>query len=357
MAIDFSPDRWEVLKENYRLWWEGKRFIASVELSGRDVGRPMPKAPLLAQANCHDFSVSAEDVIDRVDYELSGNVYLGDAFPFFSLNAFGPSAGALLLGAKADNSTGNMWCSPPNDTPITELHFEFDPNNIWLNRIKDICHAAVKRWKGQVLVGNCSISGAFDTLAVFRTTEELLIDLYDYPEEVERLVWEIHHLHFRIFDEINSVLFPVNPGYSDWLRPYSDTPYLTLQSDFAFMIGPDMFDRFVKPELEACVNRLGRSMYHLDGVGQLAHLDSLLQIEKLDAVQWMPGAGAKPQAEWPEVYQKVIAAGKSVHGGGLDTAIKLIDQIGNSGRFMAATEKEELSEEAHYRRKLAELGL
>ena len=48
------------------------------------------------------------------------------------------------------------------------------------------------------------------------------------------------------------------------------------------LISPQMFDEFAKPELEATCERLPRAFYHLDGPGQLPHLDSLLEIENLN---------------------------------------------------------------------------
>ena len=78
------------------------------------------------------------------------------------------------------------------------------------------------------------------------------------------------------------------------------------------MISPEMFDEFVKPELIESSLKLPRTFYHLDGSGQLSHLDSLLTIQTLDGVQWVPGAGNPECAEWPEVYQKISAAGKKI---------------------------------------------
>ena len=78
------------------------------------------------------------------------------------------------------------------------------------------------------------------------------------------------------------------------------------------MIGPEMFDRFVKPELTASCRRLGNAFYHLDGRGQLPHLDSLLSIDELAGVQWVPGDGSPGITEWPEVYQKIKDAGKLI---------------------------------------------
>lgn len=84
------------------------------------------------------------------------------------------------------------------------------------------------------------------------------------------------------------------------------------QSDFSYMISPAMFARFVVPELRESCRRVDHGFYHLDGIGQLPHLDGLLQIEPLRGVQWVPGAGRKEPCQWPEVFNKILAAGKRI---------------------------------------------
>ncbi len=336
MPIDFSPARWDRVKQTYDAWWAGtlERPAVSIQLYGRDPGRPMPSAALLSQSTCMDLNVPADQVIDRIDYELSRITYLGDAFPYFNLDCFGPGVLAAFCGVRMDNSSGRVWFFPEKVVPLSELHLEYDANNVWLNRIKEICRAGMRRWQGQVLIGMADLGGILDILSSFRTTENLLMDLYDEPQEVERLIWEVHTLWHRCFDEINEALRPETPGYSDWLGIYSTQPCYVLQSDFAYMIGPDMFDRFVKPELTASCRRLPHSMYHLDGVGQLAHLDSLLQIQELNGVQWVPGDGMPGVTEWPDVQRKISRAGKRLHSwwGDLSALDVLKEQIGSGGR-------------------------
>ena len=92
-------------------------------------------------------------MVDRLDYELSTKIYLGDAFPFFDVGCFGPGALVAFLGARLDNSTGLVWFYPQEKLPITELHFEYDPDNIWFKRIKEICVVAMDRWQGQIMIG------------------------------------------------------------------------------------------------------------------------------------------------------------------------------------------------------------
>jgi len=361
MPIQFTREQWQIVRETYAAWWEGRlaRPLIAAAAYGVDPGRPQPPAPLLSQATCTDLRWSAEELVDRIDYELSQIRWMGDSFPFFNMDCFGPGVLAALLGGRLDNSSGRVWFFPDAEREIKDLHFSYDPGNAWLRRIKDIYRAGMERWQGQVLMGMLDLGGALDVLSTFRPSEKLLMDLYDHPEEVERLTWEIHELWFRVFDEINALIAPVTPGYSDWSTIYSAVPTYILQCDFAYMIGPKTFRRFALPELAASCRRLPRSFYHLDGVGELPHQDAILAIPALGGMQWIPGDGKPDCANWPEVYQKIHAAGKhmQVLGGSRDILDTVIEQVGDARGIHFRGLSVPLALEDDLRRDLAQYGL
>jgi hypothetical protein len=364
MGVDFNADRWARIREVYGKWWRNEldRPLIPVVLRGRDPGREVPDAPYLVQQNCADLSIPAEDIVDRIEYEISKLYFLGDAFPHFNMDCFGPGIMAAFLGARLDTSTGRVWFSPEEIVPIKELSFQYDPDNVWLNRIKDICRAAMERWQGNILMGMPDLGGVLDVLATFRPGEHLLLDLYDHPEEVKRLTWELHELWHRYYAEICQVLKPgrpgYNPGYVDWAHIYSDSPSYVPQCDFSYMLGPEMFDEFVLPEMEATCRRLSRTIYHLDGVGQLPHLDSLLSIEELDAVQWVPGDGKPGQTHWPEVYRKIVAAGKKIQiWEGFEGLAMISEQIGTLKGIHLTDIWEDIFRKEEMERMLAKYGV
>jgi len=361
MPIDFGLERWECIRKTYDLWWKGEldRPLVNMVLANRQPDRPRSTAPYLSQACCADLSIPVEDLIDTLDWSFSQLTYLADSFPMVNMTSFGPGVGAAFAGAILDNSTGGVWFhSPYPDRPIKDIHLEYDPNNIWLTRIKDIGAAAMKRWQGQVLVGMTDLGGNLDILQSFLTAEGLLMELYDNPQEVLRLLWEEHELWHRWYEDINSVLQPINPGFSDWSGIYSDRPSYILQCDFSYMIGPEMFAKFVRPELEATCKRLHRTIYHLDGKGQLPHLDQLLAMKDLDGVQWVCGAGNGPEEAWPEVRRKIGMSGKKAQTwGSLDTLQTLIEQAGTSKGIHHIAWWPDPADEAGARRKLAEFGI
>lgn len=331
MSIDFSRDRWAKIKEDARRFWDGKleRPLIQVALSGRDPGRPEPKLPWRPRTIMYGEDTPVAEVVDSYDYDLSRLKYLGDSFPCV-LPDFGPGIIAGFMGAQVEVGAETTWFHPTQIQEIAELEFQPEPGNFWLPRIKAFMKAAVERWEGQVQISMTDLGGNLDILSIFRPSERLLLDLYDHPEEVTRLTWQSHELWWRYFDELDAVLRPRNPGYTAWANIFSEKPYYMLQCDFSYMIGPEMFDEFVKPEIAAMCRRLGNSFYHLDGIGQLPHLDSLLTIKELKGVQWIPGAGQPDMAHWPEVYRKIRKAGKLIQlYGDMATLDAVVAQLGS----------------------------
>jgi hypothetical protein len=315
MPIDFTLERWEETKETHRLWWRGeldRPLVYAGLYEGRDPGVPVPDYPLLTNQNCSDFSLALGPLLDRLEYELSRQVFPGDSYPSINLNLFGPGMCSAFLGAEVECAPTTIWFHPPEEREIKDIHFEYNPDNPWLNRIKDLCAAAMEKWQGLVQLSMPDLGGTLDILSVFRPSEKLLLDLYDHPDEVQRLRWECHECWHRFYDEITDVLQPTNPGHTSWDGLFSNESYYILQCDFAYMISPEMFDEFVLEDLADSCKRLGASFYHLDGDGQLAHVKSLLGIDELDGIQWVPSSH-RPHVEWADFYCELLDAGKKLH--------------------------------------------
>ncbi len=361
--IDFDQTRWLDIKKSAERWWQGEldRPLVQIRLQGRDIDRQKPKLPYYEFTSFYDLSISEEMIIDRIDYQLGSTLYLGDAFPQFLPN-FGPGVLAAFLGARLQNGRETVWFHPRSALQLDELEFSFEKNNVWYQRLLTLIRAATARWQDQVQIGMTDLGGNLDILSAFRPGEKLIYDLYDQPNQVEKMLWQAHELWWRYFKNIQQESTPCNPGYSCWTPLFSEKSYYMLQCDFCYMIGPRLFEQFVKPELEATVAKLQNPFYHLDGPGQLKHLDSILTIERLKGVQWIPGAGQPDVTHWPEVYQKILSAGKrtqlfsnqSEHG--LEVLERLADQLGTL-KNVAYIHYGDISEEKTAGQVLAKYGV
>lgn len=101
------------------------------------------------------------------------------------------------------------------------------------------------------------------------------------------------------------------------------------------MISEDDFRNFSIPYLKEQTEKIDYTLYHLDGVDAIRHLDALLELKELNAIQWTPGYG-QPQGgdpRWYELYKRILAGGKSVMANWvtLDELEPLLDNVGNQG--------------------------
>lgn len=330
MAIDFAPQRWDAIKRNYTDWWAGRleRPLINIELTGRDAGMPRPYGDLMSVMR--DFDAPLDHILDHWEYHLASRSYVGDAYPNI-LPDFGAGVNAAFMGAQALITPETVWFSPEREVPMRELKFSYNPRECWYCRIRDIYRAAARRFDGSVCVGMTHLNNGIDPVARFFSGEGMLLALVDEPDEVQRLIGESHALFWRYFTELHGTMGESNPGYTCWCSMFSVEPHFILQSDFSYMISPRMFERFILPELQACCKLIPNAFYHLDGVGQLAHLDMILSIPELKGVQWIPGDGQPDMRHWQEVYRKIHRAGKLIQLiGGFEVLDAVAEQIGTA---------------------------
>ena len=314
MPVQFTRERMEAAVKAHEQWWNGQldRPLMSITLTGAHPAAGRARAPLLTQATCADTRWSAEELIEALDEALSTQEYLGDGYPRVNLDAFGPGVLAALCGARLDNSSGRVWFFPQREQEIADIHVRYDPDNPWAQRIRALYRAGGERWGGLVAMGMPDLGGVLDVAATLRGTENLLMDLLDEPEEVLRLTGEIEEAWYAAYEDFSAAMHAGIPGgcWSDWSGLLSPVPSYILQCDFSYMIGTDMFRRFVLPTLRRDSERLAHTIYHLDGIGELNHLDAVLSLPKLDAVQWVYGEGKPGPMHWLDVYRRIRAGGK-----------------------------------------------
>ena len=313
MPVHFDLDRLERVIDAHERWWNGTldRPLVSVTVPDAYDVPAHAAAPLLSQKTCADFSFSPGQIIDAIDENLSRCEFLGDAFPFVNFDAFGPGVLAAFCGAKLDNRSGSVWFWPDEERELADIHVRYDPQNKWAKRIKAIYRAGLEKWNGTVVMGLPDLGGVMDVAATFRGSENLLLDLYDDPDEVRRLCREIQDAWYAAYDDLAGVLAPQR-AFSHWSGLVSRKPSYITQCDFCYMIGSPMFREFVLDTLCEDTQRLEHTIYHLDGVGQLNHLDDILAIKDLSAVQWIYGDGKPSAVHWLDVYRRIAAAGKGM---------------------------------------------
>ncbi len=311
--INFTEEDWQRVERDTLAWWAGELRRPLVYLAVTDPAQmKIPEAPLYSYWSNYPLEMPADEIVERFEPWFATTKYYGDAFPWHWLN-FGPGIAAGFLGANVHSvrePSETVWFSRPKEIQLTDLHLAYDAANPWWLRVKEMTSTLVERYGSDLVVSHTDLGGNLDILASFRGTQELLFDLVDCPEEVDRLTGAITELWLRYYDEQHNLMLSTGRGTSSWAPIWSQGKTYMLQSDFAYMISPAMFERFVVPDLTACCNHLDHGFYHLDGKGQIRHLDLLLSIKRLRGIQWIPGDGQLPPHEWLPLLKRIRDGGK-----------------------------------------------
>jgi hypothetical protein len=77
------------------------------------------------------------------------------------------------------------------------------------------------------------------------------------------------------------------------------------------MLSPEMFREFALEEAEYEASFFDYSIWHLDGTGQFKHLDDILAIPRLNAIQYVDEKRRDP-IEFADVWEKILKTGKSI---------------------------------------------
>ena len=165
--------------------------------------------------------------------------------------------------------------------------------------------------RGKYLVTCPDLVENMDTLSSLRGAQTLCFDLVDRPEWVEEKIREINDVWFAAYQRIYD-LIKLDDGSSAFGAFYIWGPgkIAKVQCDASAMFSPKMYRRFVLPALTAQCGWLDHSLYHLDGTQALIHLDALLEIAPLDAIEWTPQAGIETggNKRWYALYRRILSA-------------------------------------------------
>ena len=258
------------------------------------------------QARWYDI----EHQFNRFLLQIEGKTFHGATFPVFWPN-LGPNFFAGLFGCHLEFGDVTSWADPILDDysqPVT-----LDWQSEYLRQIDAMTQYALERCAGRFLVGYTDLHPGIDWLAALRGTERLCLDLFDEPDEVKRVLRQITPAFLAVYDHFDTPLKAAHQPSVSWMAIPSFGRMHIPSCDFATMISPQQFREFVFPVLHEEVVAMTHNIFHMDGKGVARHLDAILDLPNVQAIQWVQGVGAdQPILQWVPLIRRIQAAGRSV---------------------------------------------
>ncbi len=255
----------------------------------------------------------AEGVLERFIKSIKGKSFIAETFPVFWPN-LGPDVYSAFYGSQLTYGHVTSWSRPyiEDIESASNLVFNLSDNKYFkfLDRVTDL---AIQMADNNYLIGYTDLHPGMDCVAAWRGPERLCIDMLENPQAVKNLC-AIASKDFKfIYDYFDKKIKTNNQYSTTWIGiPVSGRLHIP-SCDFATMMSPKQFEEFVLPQISDEVRHATHNIFHLDGKGVARHLDMILQISEIGAIQWVQGVGDDlPIMQWVPLIKKIQAAGKGV---------------------------------------------
>ena len=305
----------EKLLSRFEDWWRrDNRGLPLMRVIAIKDNPPQPIPEVKQLESRAEQYTGLEFIHSFMRYYLATHEYLADSFPSFGAN-LGPGSLALYLGAEPIFRPDTVWYEPCIKDPETHPPLRFDPDNKWWLLHYDLIRRLKEAAGGTYRLDIPDLIENIDIYAAMRGPQEALFDIMDCPEKVHEFVDQIDGTYFQYYDAFYDLLKDPD-GVSSYTAFYilGRGRVAKIQCDFSAMLSPQHYREFVLPSLRKQTEKLDHTLYHLDGPDAIRHVPAIMELERLDALQWTCGAGQPDgtNPRWFGIYDQVVAADKSL---------------------------------------------
>lgn len=338
-------ENWQETQERFVAWWNGDKMDRPLMRIVAHRDNPLEELEPVSEPTLpEELYLDVDSAVKRFRNYCRTHTFLADAFPAIDLN-LGAGSMALYLGSKPTFRWDTVWFEECIKDYDEWGSMQYDPDNHWWKEHQSIISRAQELAGGGFLINIPDIVEGLDILSAMRGPQNLCLDLIDYPEHVSRCVQELDDLYFAFYDPMYELVKDANGGSSfTAFSIWGPGKTAKVQCDFAALISPAHFRELAQPSLRQQCQQLDYSLFHLDGPDAIRHVDALMEIDELNALQWTAGAGQPDggNERWYPIYDKVKDAGKSlwieIHDGDLTdwvaTADRLVKRYGVDGLYL-----------------------
>jgi len=301
---------WQSAQEHFNAWWNNEiidRCLIQAFAPKKNTKIEPNAWSVWALAHNRD---NFEFVVNEFEKYCRQTFFGGEAFPCFWIN-LGPGTVASYIGSNPVFREDTVWFEQVSN--FENMDISFDENNKWWKFSKDVTSFVAEKGKDKYITGITDLGGITDVLASLRGTETLLFDLTENPQRIKQYSEKITDVWIKSYSELDKAIKKTGmKGTSGWMGIWSEKRYAPLQCDFSAMISPNMFREFALPYLDRLFASMEHPIYHLDGPGEICHLDMLLDCPNLKGIQWVPSPGPDNTGspKWFEMYKKIQSKNK-----------------------------------------------
>ncbi|WP_095176040.1 MULTISPECIES: trimethylamine corrinoid protein 2 [Blautia] len=336
---------WEATKQRFEDYWKGENTGRPLmRVTGVKPGYyPFQIPEEIKSKSLEEKYMDPESVVRRYRYYCETHEFLGESFP--NLNAdFGPGSLAAYLGSEIEFQDRTVWFHPCVKEWEDYPELKFDPENKWFKKHIGLFEECKKLIGNDFPIAIPDLMENVDVLASLRGSMDLLYDMIEEDNDIVKRVQQVTDCYQQYYDAFYKYAQYEGGSAYTVFQIFGSGKTQKLQCDFSALLSPDYFRTYVLDSLKQATKSLDHVLYHLDGPESIKHMDALMEVEGIDALQWTSGDHGPDgtMEEWDVIYDKARAAGKQlwvkVYTGDLKDWIRNTDRIvkkyGSKGLYL-----------------------
>lgn len=325
---------WEETQEKFRNYWKhqntGRPLM--IVVAEKEDAKPLPTE--LVPVSMEDKYMDAGRMVARYRHWCENHEFLAESFPNMSAD-FGPGSVAAYLGSDIEFRDDTVWFTEVVEDWEETPALKFNQENQWLKKHLKLVEDCKKYAGDDFYIAIPDLMENIDVLVSLRGAQSTVYDLIDEPEEMEERIGQVTDTYFEYYDRFYNLVKDSKDNSSCYtvFQIWGEGKTAKLQCDFSALMSPTQYREFIVDSLRKQAKQLDNVLYHLDGPDAIKHVDALMEIDEIDALQWTSGDHGPDGTleEWYEIYDKARRAGKSlwikVYSGEIDDWIRNVDRL------------------------------
>ena len=304
---------WTAVKERWEAWWQREvvdRPVIRVT-APRDGEAPAEYEQVDPEAKWTNVSTMVRRGLETV----RATYYGGEALPI-CFN--GTSVGhALYFGCPVHYTDQASWVDPaplgPDGYPVLTGWRE----SPWWRWTVETAVTFARSSEGRYFPLPWNGNHTGDILSAVRGIDNLMVDVALDPEWVRKAAQTVSDILIQVHEELWAHIQAETTGgiegSCNHVGCWSPVRTWVFDCDISCMISQSAFNEIFLPPMVEAMQPVRHRVYHLDGPGAIRHLDALLALADLHAIEWVPGAGRDEDAlSWVSLIQRIQQASKGV---------------------------------------------
>jgi hypothetical protein len=212
-----------------------------------------------------------------------------------------------MLGCSVRIGDESIWVEEGGFEYGALAELDLSANNAWRKKYLHFVSALRDRYRDRCPVGQPILRGVSDMIAALRGTAQMVLDLYDWPEQYRRLARLCSNLLLDLIREQHVVTGPFQGGYEiEQFSLWAPGHTIRIQEDASALLSPDLYTRYLQEENRRLAQAFPYNLIHLHA-SSLFLLEQILEIKELLCIQINKDVGGSTIEKELPYFERVQA--------------------------------------------------